>query len=51
MYFISVHKAMSRSQFCIKDTQQPLKNYVQNKFNAQNTLGVYSLNTRFSMSM
>lgn len=45
-----VVQAMSTRQFYIKNIQQPL-NYVQNKFHVQNTLEVYSLNTRTSMSI
>lgn len=47
MHFIYIYKATSRSQFCIKNSQQPLKNYAQNKFDVLNALGVYSS----SMSM
>lgn len=47
MHFIYTHKATSRSQFCIRNSQQPLKNYAQNKFDVLSALGVYSS----SMSM
>lgn len=47
MHFIYIHKATSRSQLCIKNSQQPFKTYAQNKFDVLNALGVYSS----SMSM
>lgn len=47
MHFIYIHKATSRSAFCIKNSQQPFKNYAQNKFEVLNALGIY----RSSMSM
>lgn len=42
MHFIYIHKATSRSQFCIKNSQQPFKNYAQNRFDVLNVLGVHS---------
>lgn len=42
MHFIYIHKATTRSQFWIKNSQHPFKNYAQNKFYVLNALWVYS---------